>query len=274
VHFYPTDTSWVEGGINFGSRNVRYVPKPRIALAWDRPTSSYSAGWARYVLEQSFSAAVTVVRTEALGRVDLDDFNVIVLPSGGGSSGSYSDALGAEGLEGLRRWIRGGGTLVALDRAVTWLASDDVGLLSAARRQKRNETDGDEAAEESPPLPETEDPAAIPGAILHARFDGDHWVGFGIGGDAAVLANNGEFFDPLTIDVGINVATFVDADELLLSGFVWGPERELVAGTPLVMAQPHGAGHVIAFTQDPNFRGYHRGFGLAFMNAVMFGPAF
>ena len=38
------DSSWVTDGPNFGSENVVRFIKPRVAIAWDQPTSSYSAG--------------------------------------------------------------------------------------------------------------------------------------------------------------------------------------------------------------------------------------
>ena len=51
-------------------------------LAWDAPTQTQSAGWARYVLERRFGVPVTAVRVGSIERIDLDDFDVIVLPSG------------------------------------------------------------------------------------------------------------------------------------------------------------------------------------------------
>ena len=42
---------------------------------------------------------------------------------------------------------------------------------------------------------------------------------------------------------------------------------------PLVMVQREGRGHVIGFTQDPNFRGYMDGLNVLFLNAVFRGVA-
>jgi hypothetical protein len=49
--FEPSNTSWVDEGVNFGSRNVGVVPKANIAIAWDSPTSQSSAGAAGLLRE-------------------------------------------------------------------------------------------------------------------------------------------------------------------------------------------------------------------------------
>ena len=43
---------------------------------------------------------------------------------------------------------------------------------------------------------------------------------------------------------------------------------------PYLMHQPFGQGHVIAFAEDPNYRGYVEASMLLFMNAVLLGPAY
>ena len=66
-----TDTGYVEDGISLGSGEVRPLKQPRVLLAWDSPTQSTSAGWARYVLERRYGlnthlmppGCVTSVRT-------------------------------------------------------------------------------------------------------------------------------------------------------------------------------------------------------------------
>ncbi len=61
-----TDTGWVEGGVNFGCRNVRHVRRAEVALAWDAPTSSSSAGATRFVLEGQYGYPVTPIRSRRI----------------------------------------------------------------------------------------------------------------------------------------------------------------------------------------------------------------
>jgi hypothetical protein len=44
--------------------------------------------------------------------------------------------------------------------------------------------------------------------------------------------------------------------------------RAQIANKPLAIVEPEGRGVVIAFTADPNYRGYTDGAGLLFLNAV------
>ena len=61
---------------------------------------------------------------------------------------------------------------------------------------------------------------------------------------------------------------------LLVTGVAWQDELEIIAGTPYLMYQGLGAGHVVAFAEDPNFRAYFDGLNGLFMNAVFLGPGY
>ena len=264
AQIHAVHSSWAEEGINFGSPQVRFIPPIKIAIAYDMPTDPSSAGWTRYLLEQSYDYPVTVISTRRLGADALDDFNVLVLPHP--RRLGYGQVLGRSGIERLRRWVRAGGTLITFRDATSWLTSEDVALLSSVRqlRDGRPEgTDGDEMRL----------PYRVPGAIFSAQLDSDHWLSAGYDGDANVMVDTGNVFRPLAITDGTNVALYSREDELVLSGFVWPDSASTFAGNAYLMHQPHGSGHVVAFAEEPNFRGYTDGLNLLFLNAVFFGPA-
>ena len=125
-----TETGWVDEGIDFGSNQVVSMRKPAVALAWDRPTASSSAGWARFVLERQFGYPVTVIRTQQLATSELGRIDVIVLPDGSGES--YATVFGPAGLKRLKDWVTAGGTLIGIDGAVSFLAHPQAGLLAIA----------------------------------------------------------------------------------------------------------------------------------------------
>jgi hypothetical protein len=147
---YTTDTGWVDEGSNFGSGRVFPVPRPAIAVAWDRPTAASSAGAARFVLERQFGYPVSAVRTDQLARGDLSQFQVIILPdaggagaAGGGPGGgeSYDTIFGANGARRLNDWVQAGGTLIGLGGgAVAYLADPRTGLLAIAQENVYRES--------------------------------------------------------------------------------------------------------------------------------------
>lgn len=176
VFLLPTDTSWVESGINFGSNNSHVVRTPSVAMAWDRPVNSNSAGYARFLLERRYGLPVTPIRTADLGRADLDRYTVLVLPEGNG----YGQVLGKAGAERIVSWVDRGGVLIALGSAATWLAEENVGLLATKAEdrlkpdaQKDKAKDGKDQGTALKDEPKTGQPAEVAAAkpATEARTD-------------------------------------------------------------------------------------------------------
>ncbi|MCC6857090.1 MAG: peptidase M14, partial [Bryobacterales bacterium] len=282
-------SSWVDEGVNFGSRYVIHLRKPAVAMAWDTPVSSQSAGFTRFVLERQFGYPVTVIRASQLGSVDLSRFDVLILPGAGGRG--YASVLGDSGAERLKNWVSGGGVLVGIGEALGFLADKKVDLLSVAQENAaRAEEPRKEAAPAKPAAPadarvpgkllasesdyrksiqaEKELPDAASGALLRARIDPDHWLGAGAPAAVNALVEGRAIYRPITLDKGTNVAVFQGPDQIVASGYLWEENRKQLAHKPLVMAQPRGRGVVIGFAADPNFRAYLDGMNVLFLNAV------
>ncbi len=283
VEAVATDTGYVEKGISLGSNQVRALKPARVLLAWDAPTSSLSAGWARYVLERRFGHPVTVVRTASLRRIDLDRYDVLVLPSG-----DYSDSLGEEAVRRLKGWTSEGGTLVLIAEAARWAGKEKVGLL-ATRPELRDgrpdvepaEKEKDDKKEAPKPFdyekaikPDRERPEDNYGAFLRVELDREHWLSAGAGGEVAAMVSGQRIFTPLKLDQGRNVGIYAAKDRLVAGGFVWEEAKEPVSRKAFLMHQPTGQGHVIAFAEDPNFRALTEATELLFMNAVLLGPSY
>ncbi|EAQ98244.2 M14 family zinc carboxypeptidase [Congregibacter litoralis] len=278
--------SWVTEGPSFGSRKVVRMNAPRIALAWDEPTSSYSAGNFRFVVERQFGYPVTAIRFEELRKEDLSRYQVLVLPD---TYDGYADALGESGKAHLRDWVERGGVLISLARATRLLADPEADLL-ASRREYRLELlpeeetpDGEEARVPGTALDKeafetaTESREAAPdgigGAQLLANVDGDHWLGAGVAPQLHVLARTSDVYTPLRLNEGTNVVTFADADDILASGHLWERNKNQLAYKPFAMARKLGKGQVIAFTQDPTVRAYQEGLNVIVANAIFRGAA-
>jgi hypothetical protein len=112
--FVGADTGYADRGIDLGSDSVVPLKAPRVALAWDVPTSPVSAGDLRFALENYFDYPISVVRTSTLAHADLSHFDVIILPDGWGSEVSYAGILGEKGVKSLACWVGEGGVLVGV----------------------------------------------------------------------------------------------------------------------------------------------------------------
>jgi len=307
---YATDTGWVDEGVNFGSNRVFPVPRAVVALAWDRPTNSGSAGATRFILERQYGYPVSAVRTDQLARGDLNQFQVIILPDTGGGPGggeSYDTVLGANGARRLNDWVQAGGTLVGLGGAVAYLADPRTGLLAISQENVVRESApaaptgggrGGPAAGQAPPQtpaapaarvpgklltsdqdldkaiqPDAELPDSLHGVLVRAKVNPEQWITAGLPDTIYVLASGRAIFTPIKLDKGFNAVYFAGPDQLLASGYMWEQNRKQLAYKPFVVVERSGRGNVIGFTEDPNFRGYMDGLNLLFVNAVFRGAA-
>jgi Zinc carboxypeptidase len=280
-----TDTAFVDvGGISLGSGDVANMKSPRVLLMWDAPTSSLSAGWARFTLERRIGARTTAVRVSSFRRANLADFDVVVMPSG-----DYS-TLGEDGIKRLKDFVRAGGTVVTLGEASRWAAKEKVALIDT-RTENRDgtpekdapPTDGDKKKVEpgnkpfdydKAVLPDREAPENTPGAYLRMNLDPEHWLAAGTDFEMGVLVESRRIFTPITLDKGMNVGVYAKKDKLRMSGLVWDEAQTGLAQKAYLIHQQSGAGHVIAFAEEPNYRAYTEGTMLLFANAVLLGPAF
>ena len=268
--------SWVSDGPSFGSDGAVLIRAPRVALAWDEPTSPSAAGATRYILEREFGYPITVVRTGNLSSADLSRFQVLILPDGG----NYESALGAGGVANLRGWVERGGTLITLGRASRLMADDDADLLASRRETEDEAADEEDSrqitaeAQYHALIGETgNSPAAIAGALALAQVDTEHWLAAGIAPTVNVLVQGADIYAPLGRGEGVNVVRFAGPDDLLVSGQMWRENRLRLAFKPAVMVNSLGRGQLIAFTQDPTVRGYLEGLKPLLINAVFLGPA-
>ncbi len=286
---YCADSSWIEDGPSFGTREGHVLKKPRIAMAWDRPVSTYSAGWLRYLLEQRYGLPVTVLRSHELTRTDLDRFTVLVLPESRGYGGTF----GKSGGQAIAGFVRRGGVLVTLGSATRWLAADGVELLASDLEKRRGEKKngagkgkgngksgegkkGEGEGGEKPEYdyakairPDEESPPSTPGAILQVIVDDWHWLGFGYDGTAYVVHDSSQILTPVKLNRGTNVVRYAKRDELLKAGFLWPDNAEQLPEKAYLVHQPHGRGHVVAFAEDPNVRAFADGLNLLLLNAVV-----
>ena len=278
----PLDSGWVEQGISLGSNQVRSLKTPRVLLAWDAPTESLSAGWARYVLERRFGQPATAVRVSSLGQVDLRRFDVIVLPQG-----NYTPALGEDAVGRLRDWMKAGGTLVTLGEASRWAANEKVALLETHTELRDGSPDVEPTEKDKKPpepvkpfdlekavQPTRERPENTPGAVLRVALDREHWLTAGLDSEVQAIVEGTRVFTPLKLDKGTNVGVYLAADRLVAGGLVWDEARDQLAQKAFLMAQPVGEGHLVAFAEDPNYRAFSEATELLFINAVVLGPGY
>jgi hypothetical protein len=279
LRILASNTGLVSDGAQLGGPHVKWVRPPKAALLVDRP-ASYAAGHTWYLFDQVWRYPITRVAGSNWSRLELHDYNVLILPDG-----DYSGREGPDEKEvsRLRQWISEGGTLILIKRAASWATQKPVALLSVQAKNKPAATpSGAKPATGKPAAdkPPADSPAEVagqpadpsPGVFLRAHVFREHWLTFGCPDAVDVFYQGNVLLTPPDVSKGRSLVTFAARPAVLTSGFCWPETLDLVAETPYLLYESLGAGHVVAFTDDPNYRAMYPASQRLFLNAVLFGP--
>jgi hypothetical protein len=260
------------------------LKQPRVAL-YQPWVANSDEGWTAWLLDH-YGIAYTALHNDDIRKGDLRGrFDIIILAAQTASSilhGSrdgeygterpgedklhivnvqrpqYTGGIEVEGLAHLDRFVRDGGTLIALDTAT------ELPIEYFSLPVKNVVRSGAESF-------------YSPGSLLRATVDTTDPLAFGMPKDAIVFSSGGEAFE-ITLAKAYNkgdreihpVASFATKD-LLASGWVSG-EKQVYGKHALVHAR-YGRGRVVLFGFRPQFRGQSYGAFKLLLNAIYLGSA-
>lgn len=282
----PLDSASTEDGPSFGSSSMLRLEPPRVVLLAGDGADPSGLAFLRDALERGLGVRPTLRRAGSNGSNGFDGVTTLVIPHG---NARFRQALlSGRTAEAIRRFVDGGGVVVAVRGGAAALREKPLGLSKVAVWEPPSPAgmpdDGDApAAEPVPDEPPPESPEAalerdlvrrplpIPGAALRTQALPGHPLLFGLAAPPAFLVVDGE--PPRRLPAAkANVVT-VAPDDPLLSGFGWKEALERWQGAVVVQLEESGRGRVVSFAADPVFRGVWRGSEAVFLNAVLLGPS-
>lgn len=246
-------------GPHFGSSSAKQLRKPVIALITGAGTNSREAGEAWYVLDERMGIQVSLLDQDVLPDLNLAEYNCLVLPSG-----SYNSWKEPE-IEKLKKWVKNGGTVIAIREAVKWAI--DSKLIDEELAEEESVTLNLPYAE----LTKARGGQSLSGAIFETRLDNTHPLAFGFRPELPVMRTHKTKLKPSKVP-GSNVAIYGSSP--LLSGYLPKEQEGKIDGTASIIARREGSGAVILFLDDPIFRGHWWGTARIFLNAVFLGNSF
>jgi len=242
-----------------GSPDIKLVNKQKIAILSGDGTSSLNYGALWHFFEQQLGYPVTSINTEHLGYINLNKYNVLIMPSG-----NYRNSLNEDAMTKLKSWIRAGGKVIAFDRALSTFAGKEGFSL------KYNEGDdsGEDKTQNLTPYADRERNYAknlITGAIFKTKVDPTHPMAFGYDDTYFSLKLGSTSYSLLSS--GYNVAYLGDNPQKV-SGFAGSEAIKKLPNSLVFGEERMGSGSLIYFVDNTLFRSFWENGKLFLVNAI------
>jgi Zinc carboxypeptidase len=256
IQFDAIGSGFSQSGIDLGSNNFQKVTKPEALIVVGGSVASYEVGEVWYWLDSHVGMPISKVDITALPRLNLSRYNTIVMVSG-----QYDAALAPK----IKAWVANGGTLITLKTATEWAIRNDIvkekirALPEDASKKRINYEDAASNIGSK----------NTGGTIFEADLDITHPLGFGYKNrKISLYRNNNTVLEP-SANLYNTVVQYTDKPHLV--GYVHPQSLRRIANSAGVIVTPEGAGRVVLFADNPNFRGVWYSTHKMFQNAIFFG---
>ncbi|MBX0292988.1 zinc carboxypeptidase [Hymenobacter sp. HSC-4F20] len=273
VSFTGVGTGFNLSGIDLGSNNVRTVPETKAALLVGTGLNASEVGEAWFVASQQLGLPLSRLELSNFSRAPLGRYTSLVLVGG-----SYA-TLDKAAVEKLRRWVQEGGTLITLKNASEWaikqgIVKEKLLIPASGGWADTTATAGSKGKSVAARrldfvAQEQEGTRAIAGSIYRADVDITNPIGFGLPSRQLYVFRNGTTFLRPSRNPYATVAQYTATP--LVSGYVSRANVQQIRNTAAVVVSKAGAGRVVLFADDPNFRHYWHGTSRLFTNALLLG---
>ncbi|HEY9185041.1 MAG TPA: M14 family metallopeptidase [Salegentibacter sp.] len=251
-------TGFAGSGPDFGSPEIKLINTPEIAVLRGNGISSLNYGEIWYFFEQELQYPITSISTDYFSGIDLSQFDILVMPEG-----NYRKLLDESGFDNLKSWIRSGGKVIAIGRAVGEFAGKN------SLNLKENKTEKDTVSPNLIPYAQRERERAknlITGSIVKTKIDNTHPMAFGYGDTYFSLKLNNRSFSLL--NQGYNVA-YLEKPEVI-AGFAGSDAINNLENSLVFGEERLGKGSIIYLVDNPLFRGFWQNGKLFFANSIFF----
>ena len=257
----PVQTGFVSSGKDFGSSSVNPINKQKVAVISGKGTSSLSFGEIWHFFETQLHYPLTAIDTDYINRVDLDEYDVLIIPNG-----YYSTILNKSGLEKINNFAQAGGTVIAIGTALRSFVNKEGFALKSKKptEGKENKTANLTTYEDTR---RNRANTLITGAIFKSKVDSSHPLAFGYDDVYFSLKLNNASYGYL--QNGSNVAYF-NKSATNLAGFAGKKALKNIPESLLFGEERKGSGSIIYMVDNPLFRSFWDNGKLFFVNAIFF----
>ncbi len=250
VKLNPVSSGLVDKGKDFGSGYSPLMKKMTVGLLCGEGTSSGAAGELWYFFERELEYPVSLINTANAESIDLNDYDVLLLPSG-----TYSKLK-----DTIAFFTKSGGRAVTFENAISVFASDKSTSLYKAIETRKAEQKAAEKKEKSDDLSNLKKfsderrymlSERSAGSIYRVKVDTTNPFGFGLGNEWFMMKRT-QAYPFLTS--GSNIGYILESKPV--SGFAGYKFQKQIKNTMVIGSENFGKGEVIYITDDPYYRAF------------------
>ncbi len=259
LEIFAVETALTSSGIDLGSGSFVSLEKPEILLLAGEGVSSRDAGEIWHLFDTHYQIPVTLTKTNRLTRIDINRYNVLIMP--GGSYGNLSEQV----INKIKQWVQNGGALVVYKNANRWIASHKLANIKYKKRTEPDSTASYNYADRN----KNYSLQRISGGIFETQADLSHPLLYGYHKEKLPVFKNGNDFVEKSNNPYANPVMYTDSP--VISGYI--PESALnqMKNSPFIGIYKSGDGIIISIFDNTNFRGVWYGTNKIFANSVFFG---
>jgi hypothetical protein len=262
VAFESINTGYSESGPDLGA-SANFTPKkPQVLMVVGTGVNSSEAGEIWHLLDTRVGLPITKVDIYSMSRLNLTRYNTIIMVGG-----SYQ-ALDSSFTMKMKNWIANGNTLITLKAATEWAIKSKL-LPNEKLREPRPDTARNKARVNYDIINNVEGAKQTGGAVFEAELDITNPIGYGYSQKRIPIYRNGNTI--LERSAGAANSVLVYTEKPHVSGYVHPQTLQRLSSSSAINVAFEGAGRVILFSDNPNFRATWYGTNKLFLNALFFG---
>jgi hypothetical protein len=260
IKVHSVGTGFNSGGVDLGSNYIRTMKKPEVLMLIGTGVAASEAGEIWHLLDQRLSMPFTKMDILNIGRADLARYNTMVIVSG------VYTLLDKNTTDRIKAWVQNGNTLITIKGGAEWAIRNG---FTKEKIMVADTSKGNLTRQDFDRSSEIEGAKALGGSIFRVDLDTTHPIGFGFTNRKLAVYKNGLTFLQNSSNPYSTVAQYTT--EPLIGGYVHPTTLKKLKGSASILVSAEGAGRVVMFADEPNFRGTWYGTNKLFLNALFYG---
>lgn len=257
ITVHAVETGYNTGGVDLGSNYIKTLKKPEVMMIIGTGVTAGEAGEIWHLLDQRLHMPITKMDILNFSRADISRYNTLIMVSG-----SYA-LLDKNAAEKIRNWVQNGNTLITIKSGAEWAIRNGF-----TRHKLLSDSSSESTRVDFDRSVEIEGAKALGGSIFRVDLDTTHPIGYGYTRRKIAVYKNGLTFFQKSSNPYNTVAQYTS--EPLIGGYVHSSTMKKLRNSPSLLVGSEGAGRVVLFGDEPNFRGTWYGTNRLFLNAVFY----